>query len=179
MDAQTVNDGEVHESSEVAELVIGGLVMLVALGLFVDAFQSAANDGPYTASAWLIALALSFVGVFVWSHGIRKQRIAAETEQEKSDAETVAKQAIERVRKRSDGEQSEDPGMDELDLIKAILPEVAKAAYDDAVARFEGNRKDRPGSRQDTSIGAFFFSIHGNVTRSVGQASPQVHRASS
>ncbi|AJZ56798.1 hypothetical protein OI25_7267 [Paraburkholderia fungorum] len=100
MDTKTMNDGEVRKSSGVAELVIGGLVMLVASGVFVCAFQSAANDGPYSASAWLFALTLSFVGVFLWSCGMRKQRLVAEAEQEKTDAETVAKQAIERARKK-------------------------------------------------------------------------------
>lgn len=100
MDTLAMNDGEIGKSSGVAELVIGVLVMLVAIGLFVYAFQSAVNDGPYTASAWLIAYALSFVGACLWSCGMRKQRIAAEVEQEKADAETVAKQAIERARKR-------------------------------------------------------------------------------
>lgn len=94
-----MGDEEVAESSGVAELVIGVLVMLAALGLFAYAFQLATNDGPYF-SAWLIAFILSFVGVFLWSHGMRKQRIAAEVAQENANAETVAKQAIERARKR-------------------------------------------------------------------------------
>jgi cbb3-type cytochrome oxidase subunit 3 len=71
----------------------------VAFGVFVYAFQLATNDGPYF-SAWLIAFTLSFVGVILWSRGMRKQRIAAEVAQEKANAETVAKQTIERARKR-------------------------------------------------------------------------------
>ncbi|WP_430231629.1 hypothetical protein [Paraburkholderia tropica] len=95
-----MNHGDVRKGSGGAELVIGGLVMFIALGLYVYAFQSVMNDGSLAASAWLFALALSFVGVFFWSHGMRKQRIAGEVEQENVDAETVAKQAIERARKR-------------------------------------------------------------------------------
>ncbi len=75
-------------------------MMLVGVGLFVYAFQSAASDLPYTASAWLFGLALGAPGVFVWSSGMRKQRIAAEVEQEKANAETVATQAIARARKK-------------------------------------------------------------------------------
>jgi hypothetical protein len=101
METKTMNDSDVQQQgSGFAELVIGALVMIVALGLFVYAFQSAATDGPYTASAWLIAFALSPVGIFVYSRGMRKQRIVVETAKEKADAERMADQAIERARKK-------------------------------------------------------------------------------
>lgn len=107
MEAKAMHDTERNQDSGVAELVIGGLMMLVGLGLFVYALQSAVSDLPYTASAWLIGFALAAPGVFLWSYGMRKQRIATESEEQKAEAqklrrnaETVATQAIERARKK-------------------------------------------------------------------------------
>ncbi|RQV01606.1 hypothetical protein DF039_36985 [Burkholderia cenocepacia] len=103
----TVKDSEPYEGSGNAELVIGFLFMLAGIGLFVYAFQSAVSDLPYTATAWLIGLALGAIGVFVWSNGVRKQRIAGEIAERQSaaqevvaNAETVAAEAIERARKK-------------------------------------------------------------------------------
>lgn len=100
MEATAMNDIEEKHPSGTAELVIGSLMMLVGLGLFVYAFQSAVSDLPYTASAWLFGLALSAPGVFIGLNGMRKQRVAAEAAQEKADAEAVATQAIERARRK-------------------------------------------------------------------------------
>ncbi|HEP6430611.1 DUF3493 domain-containing protein [Burkholderia arboris] len=98
---------EAYEGSGVTELVIGVLMMLAGIGLFIYAFQTAATDAPYTASAWLFGLAVGAVGVFVWSGGVRKQRIAFDLEQQKAteqkaqaDAQVVASEAIERARKK-------------------------------------------------------------------------------
>lgn len=107
MDTQVLNNiGEKHDSG-LAELVIGGLVMLVSLGLFVYAFQSAAMDGLSAGGSWLIAFSLSAVGIFTWSSGMRKQRRAGETAQRRAhadkaeaDAEALAMRAIERARKQ-------------------------------------------------------------------------------
>lgn len=107
METMTTNDGEVYEGTGNAELVIGCLVMLAGLGLFVYAFEME-SDGLSTAiGAWLIAFAASAVGVFLWSNGMRKQRIAKEIAEQRAaerklqaDADSAASDAIERARKK-------------------------------------------------------------------------------
>lgn len=99
----TATNSGAYRGSGVAELVIGVLMMLAGVGLFVYAFQSVVCDLPYTASAWLLGLALGAVGIFVWSSGVRKQRIACDLEQQKmaeQKAQAVATEAIARAREQ-------------------------------------------------------------------------------
>ncbi|ENH6338250.1 hypothetical protein ABWH74_001556 [Burkholderia vietnamiensis] len=62
-------------SGGVVAMISGIVVMIAAIALFCIAFQTAGTDAF---AYWLWALALGFVGAFVWSWGVKQQRLGAE-----------------------------------------------------------------------------------------------------
>lgn len=82
---------EAYKGSGTTEFVIGFSLTLVGFCLLAYACNAIVTDGPYVGLAWLFGLTLGVPGLFISGSGMRKQRIAAELEQQKDSHRTCGR----------------------------------------------------------------------------------------